>query len=252
MRSSRRGVRERNHKVSISAHCGGCKEGGLPPTLEAYENSVATGAEYVEFDIRRTSDGEFVVHHDAHDESSGQAIAHLTYTQLCAAAGYDVPRVRDVMKLIAGKAIGHLDLKEIGYEKEVISLALEVLGPGNFVATTLEDESIKLIKSAFPDTCAALSLGRNNGDVPWFKLPLTRWSEFFPLRRLRRCGADWVAVNHNIGRLWVLKMTRRKGIGAMVWTVNKDSLIRRRLRDDRVTVLITDYPRRAAAIRSRA
>ncbi len=238
--------------VSISAHCGGCKEGGLPPTLAAYENSLATGAEYVEFDIRRTRDGEFVVHHDACVEGTGRAVADLTYARLCQSAGYAVPRVRDVMELIAGKAIGHLDLKETGYEKEVVSLALEILGPGNFVATTLEDESIKRIRSAFPDTRTALSLGRGRGEVPWFKLPPTRLSEFFPLRRLRACGADWVAVNHNIGRLWVLRMTRRRGIGAMVWTVNKDSLIRRRLRDDRVTVLITDYPRRAAAMRSRS
>jgi glycerophosphoryl diester phosphodiesterase len=252
MRSASRSVTGKNLKVSISAHCGGSKEGGLPPTLEAYKYSVATGAEYVEFDIRRTSDGEFVVYHDAHLEGTGQAVADVTYTQLCDAAGYDVPRVRDVMGLIAGKAAGHLDLKETGYEEEIIALALEILGPGNFVATTLEDESIRRIKSAFPDTRAALSLGRDNAEVPWYKLPLTRWSEFFPLRRLRKCGADWVAVNHNIGRLWVLRMTRRKGIGAMVWTVNKDSLIRRRLRDDRVAVLITDYPRRAAAIRSQA
>lgn len=243
-------VIERNHKVAISAHCGGAKEeDGSLPILEAYENSLMTGAEYVEFDIRRTHDGELVVHHDARAERAGRAVSDLTYKELCHAKGHAVPRVRDVMEVIAGKAIGHLDLKEIGYEDEVISLALEVLGPGNFVATTLEDESIKRIKEAFPGVRTALSLGRATSEVPWLKLPLTRLSEWYPFFRLRRCGADWIAANSTLARIGVLWMARRKGIGVMVWTVNKEPSIRRLLRKGQATVLITDYPRRAAAIR---
>ena len=120
--------------VAVSAHKGG-SEDAPSGTLRAYESAVSIGAEYVEFDIRRTRDGRFVVFHDPVIE--GRQVNELTFDELCTAAGYRVPRVREVMELIAGKAIGHLDLKEIGHEAEIIGLALRLLGPGNFVATLL-------------------------------------------------------------------------------------------------------------------
>ena len=65
------------------------------------------------------------------------------------------------MALLAGRRIGHLDLKETGYEESVISMATSILGPGNFVVTTLEDASVAAIKRAFPGVRTALSLGRS-------------------------------------------------------------------------------------------
>jgi glycerophosphoryl diester phosphodiesterase len=41
--------------------------------------------------------------------------------------------VLDVMQLLAGKMIGHLDLKGIGYEEEVINAAIDVFGIDNFI-----------------------------------------------------------------------------------------------------------------------
>ena len=133
--------KSQNDIVAISAHNGG-SEKAAPATYEAYNSSVAAGAEYVEFDIRRTADDILVVYHNARTEPTGQLVADLQYNELCENAVYTVPRVDDIMHLLAGKVMAHLDLKEIGYEEEVISLAREVLGPGNFIATTEEDVSI--------------------------------------------------------------------------------------------------------------
>ena len=49
--------------AEISAHKGG-SERAEPATYEAYEHVLTSGAEYAEFDIRRTGDGTLVVHHD--------------------------------------------------------------------------------------------------------------------------------------------------------------------------------------------
>jgi hypothetical protein len=51
-------------------------------------------------------------------------------------------------------------------EEEIIDLAMETFGAGNFAATTLEDISIKRIKQSFPEARAALSLGRDLSQVP--------------------------------------------------------------------------------------
>ena len=234
--------------VAISAHKGG-SETYQSETLEAYAHVADTGAEYVEFDIRPTGDGELVVYHDSHT-SQGAALSDLGYAQICELAGFEVPRVADVMRLIAGKVIGHLDLKMIGGEESIVRLALDLLGPGNFVTTTLEDESVTAIKARFPDVPVALSLGRDLKTVRRSRWAQVRLSELFPIRRIRACHADWAAVNRKLAAAGVLAQCHRHGIKTMIWTVDSDKEIERWLTDSRVAVLITDKPARAVSLRA--
>lgn len=237
------------HLAAISAHRGG-GEAAPEGTYEAFAAALDTGAEYIEFDIRRTADGDFVVYHDA--AIRGRPLAALSYPSLCAVAGYEVPRAGEVMRLIAGSAIGHLDLKELGDEVVIIEEALEVLGPGNFVATTLEDTSVAVIKDHFPQVQVALSLGRDlaDGPGPWLRRVSSRRHDIFPLNRIRACRADWAAINRRLARLGVLEQCHRHGIRTMIWTVNNARLISRYLRDPRVGVVITDRPRHAIEMRA--
>jgi glycerophosphoryl diester phosphodiesterase len=235
--------------VAISAHQGG-SEHTAAATYEAYKDAAGTGAEYAEFDIRKTRDDVPVVYHDQHAGQAGPLIKDLPYEQLCDMLGHTVPRVEDVMRLLAGKVMGHLDLKEIGYEAEIINLALDTFGLGNFVVTSLEDTSILSIKQGFPEVTAALSLGRDLAEIPRATWASVRYSERFPMRRIRACRADWVAVNHKLARLGVLRLCGQNGIGAMVWTVDGDGLIDQFLKDERVDVLITNRPEHA--VRRRA
>ncbi|HEX5289603.1 MAG TPA: glycerophosphodiester phosphodiesterase family protein [Streptosporangiaceae bacterium] len=240
--------------ASISAHRGGA-ERARPGTYEAYEDAVTTGAEYAEFDLRRTADGELAVYHDGLAGGPGSAprlVAELTYPELCAAAGYRVPLARDVMALLARHGLaGHLDLKETGYEADVIRAALAAFGdPSRFVATTLEDGSVRAIKTTFPQVKAALSLGRDLRELQVHRWPAVRATELAPLRRVRRCGADWVAVNYQLARLGVIRACHRAGVGVMVWTVDGDAHVDEFLADGRVGVLITNRPRFAIARRA--
>jgi glycerophosphoryl diester phosphodiesterase len=261
--------------VDVSAHQGG-SEAGRPGTYEAYEDAATSGAQYAEFDIRRTRDQVLVVYHDPRAGQAGSpvpdfgypvpdlsyavpgltkpasdyAVSDLGYADLCEVAGYRVPLVEDVMRLLAGRAAGHLDLKETGYEADAITLALETFGPGNFVATTLDDASIAAIKRDFPQVTTALSLGRDLTDVPRARWAAVRRSELFPLPRVRRCGADWVAVNYKLARFGVVRACQRDGIGVMVWTVDADAMIDEYLAGQRIDVLITNRPRHAAGRRA--
>jgi glycerophosphoryl diester phosphodiesterase len=229
--------------AAISAH------GPRTGTIEVYANALETGAEYVEFDIRRTADGELAAFHDART-SQGDPLAAISYSRLCEQAGYPVPRVAEVMAAIAGKATGHLDLKDTGGEDKVVEMALDILGPGNFVVTTLEDQSVAAIKARFPSVPVALSLGRDLDEVPRSRRAATRLSELRPMRRLRACRADWVAVHRRLAAAGVLAQCHRAGIKAMVWTVDEDAEMRRWLADHRVTVLITNRPADAVTLRA--
>jgi glycerophosphoryl diester phosphodiesterase len=233
--------------VAISAHRGGF-ESSQAETIEAYVSSLGTGAEYVEFDIRRTGDGELVVYHDAHIDQT--TLAATTHERLCELAGYEVPKVATVMQLIAGKAMGHVDLKETGYEHEIVDLALTILGDANFIVTSLEDSSITAIRERFPGVSAALSLGRELRAIPPSTLIKTRRSELFPMRRIRSCGANWAALNQRLALAGVLAKCHRAGVSAMIWTANSDKDIARWLADPRVSVLVTDRPRHAVSMRT--
>ena len=235
--------------AAISAHQGGSETAGRG-TFEAYQHALDSGAEYAEFDLRKTGDGVLVACHDARVARAGPLLAELGYDDICERAGYRVPRAGELMELLAGRIAGHLDLKETGYEQEVVSLALATFGPGRFVVTSLEDSSIRAISQAFPSVRTALSLGRDLREVPRRRWPAVRCSELRPLRRLRRCGAGWAAVHYRLGQFGVLSSCQRRGIGTMVWTVDTDELIDSFLADPRIDVLVTNRPQHAARRRA--
>ncbi|MER7486963.1 glycerophosphodiester phosphodiesterase family protein [Streptomyces sp. NPDC126497] len=237
-------------RPAVSAHRGGA-ERAAPATWEAYQDALASGAEYVELDVRRTADGVFVVHHDARVRRTGPPLSTLTHAELDERAGYPVPVVDEVMELVAGRLVAHLDLKETGHERELIDRAVALLGEDGFVATTLEDRSVAALTAARPRVRTVLSLGRDGGDVPRGRLVATRIGELLPMRRVRACGAHGVAVHQRLARAGVLREAARNGLFTMVWTVNEDAALRGFLRDPRVDVLITDRPRRAVALRDR-
>ncbi|WP_329335636.1 glycerophosphodiester phosphodiesterase family protein [Streptomyces sp. NBC_01352] len=235
-------------RPAVSAHRGG-SERAAAATWAAYEDALASGAEYAEFDIRRTADGVFVVYHDPRVAHLGPLLSRITHAELSDRAGYAVPVVEEVMSLIAGKLVGHLDLKDTGHERELIDRAIALLGTDGFVATTLEDASVAAIRRAFPAVRTALSLGRDRTQIAPARLARTRLSELLPMRRVRACGATGVAVHQALARANVLREAARHGLHTMVWTVNEDAPMRAFLADPRVDVLITDRPRRAVALR---
>jgi len=83
-----------------------------------------------------------------------------------------------------------------------------------------------------------------------FDIRRTRLSELLPMRRIRACRADWAAVNHRLARAGVLAQCHQAGIKAMIWTVDEDAEMGRWLTDPRVTVLITNRPADAVALRA--
>lgn len=142
---------------AISAHRGG-EEAACPGTYEAYQGAVAAGAEYVEFDVRRTSDGHLVAYHQARTPWA-RAISAVSYRRLCRLSGYDVPLVTDVMRLVAGRAAGHIDLKEARDATAVVGQAQEILGTTGFVVTTRDGVLAAELRQRFPGVRLALTVG---------------------------------------------------------------------------------------------
>lgn len=235
-------------RAAISAHRGR-SELDCPETSDSYRAAAASGADFVEVDIRRTRDGVLVAFHDERCGPDGDAVAELTYAEMCAHVGHPVPPAAEVVGLLAGRVAGHIDLKAAGYEIEAVELALEAFGASGFVVTTLEDGSIARIRREFPEVRTALALGGDLDGLPPHRRLAARLTEMFPVRRLRACGAQWAALDYRLAYAGVLRQCAAHGIGTMLWTVDRDALITRFLRDPRVDVVITNRPARARALR---
>jgi glycerophosphoryl diester phosphodiesterase len=230
----------------ISAHRGGMAAGGVP-AADRYRHAIELGVDYVEFDVRKTRDGQMVIYHDDRTVS-GRPVRDLTYPELAEEVGLEALTFDQLLDVAAGRVGLHLDLKETGYEAEVVRTVLD-RSPLDKLVITSGDAAIRTIKERFPDVTAGLSIGEDiNGLSPWLKVR-TRLSELFPRGRIERCHADFVAVHRQLAGLSVLRYCESEGIPAWVWTVDDEPGIARFLADSRVTTLITDRPDIAMRLR---
>lgn len=238
-----------NRRPSISAHRGGC-ESAPGGTYAAYRGALEAGAEYAEIDVRRTSDGVLVAWHRAR-AGWGRAVASLSYARLCALAGFEVPRVAAVLQLLAGRARGHLDLKEAGCAAEAVGLAAEVLGPAGFIVTTRDGDLAASVKQNVPAAGVGVTIGGDFAETARFALRRAAGRRPARLGPVLAARGDWAVLHHRLARPALLDDCRRRGIKTMVWTVNGDRALTRLLAGLNVDVVVTDRPARARALRDR-
>jgi glycerophosphoryl diester phosphodiesterase len=223
----------------IDAHRGECGTPGLPAAAR-YTRAIAMGVDFVEIDIRRTTDGVFVNYHDDRTPS-GRAARDMSYAELEAELGDELATIEQLIEIIDGRAGLHVDVKEEGYEADVVRFIQAGFKRSDIVFTS-GDVPIRAIKDRFPGVRTGLSLGDDLEGAPPWRYVQVRLSELFPGARLRRSHADFAAVHQRLARLSVLSYCARAGMPAWVWTVDEEAEIERFMRDPRVAVLITNRP----------
>ena len=177
--------------VLISAHDG-------------YPRWVNAGADFLEIDVRRDEDGGFVLAHDTpHAES------------------------RRLSDALDSRAALQLDLKESGYEVELLEEVLNRTPAEDIVVTTPDRESIEKIKAGFPRIRAGL----------------TRTTP-------ERSVADFLALDQRYVDEETLLFCEHNGIPIWIWTVDDIEKLKRYLHDPRIEAVITNRPDLALRIRS--
>lgn len=215
---------------------------------DRYRQAIALGVDYVEFDVRRTKDGVAVIFHDD-CTASGRAVRGLAQRDLADEVGLEALTLDELLDIAAGRVGLHVDLKEPGYEAEIVCSLLDRCAVDEFVITS-GGEEIRIIKEGFPQVRTGLSIGDNLiGVAPWLKVR-ERLGEFFPRRRIDWSRADFVNAHHHLATLTALTYCDRRHIPAWVWTVDDASSIARLLADRRVSALTTNRPDIALRLRA--
>lgn len=164
----------------ISAHA------GFPRWLDS-------GADFVELDIRRDERGVII---DAHDPPKAGEV-HATYDE--------------ILERAAGRIGLHLDLKEAGFELELVARALECFPPHKIVVTPDFESSARTIKEHFP--------------------------------HVRVSPIDFVTLDQKNPVVYT-------GKPVWVWTVDDPRRMARLMDDTAVECIITNRPDLALALRS--
>jgi glycerophosphoryl diester phosphodiesterase len=232
----------------ICAHRGSCGIAGLP-AAERYRRAIELGVDYVEVDVRRTADGLYVNYHD-HVTPSERPIHALHHAELKAELGPEVLTLDELLDVVAGRVGLHIDLKEPGYEAEIVRAVMARAPVSRFVVTTGAVESIRTIKEQFPSVRAGLTLGTDMRDAQAWATMTERLAELFPGPRLKRSHADFVAAHQQLARIRLLRYCARRRMPAWVWTVDEEREIARFMADRRVTTLITNRPDLALRFKS--
>lgn len=218
-------------RVLVSAHRGGAgNDNHLENTLAAFEQAIALGCDFIEFDVRRTADELFVI---LHQEPVNLEVLSLT----------------DTLATLKGRAKAQVDLKFAGEEIAAVAAIVSELGPGNVIITTAEDDSVRSIlewsHTQAPGLLVGLSTSARGGGAKW----QDRISAWCPRRRLRRSGANLVASHHILARFWLRSYARRHDLPLLVWTVDDPCQLARWMNDPQCWVVTTNHPARAFAAR---
>jgi glycerophosphoryl diester phosphodiesterase len=226
----------------VAAHRG-VATGTAENTIAAFTNAIDVGADMIEFDVRRTRDGELIAFHDA--TVSGVPVGGLTRDDIAATAGVRPPLLAEVLRACAGRIKLDVELKEDGYVPDVMAVLRAGFDPAQLVVTSFLPAVVAQAKQSFPEVKTGLLIGDGGSLVT--RIP-ARLRELYPVGLAQRVQADYLAPHYRLAALGVLRRAAAAGLPCLLWTVNSPALIRKYATDPRVAAIITDVAAQAVAI----
>jgi len=223
-------------KQMVVAHRGASGLVEHENTIEAFQKAIDVGADCIECDVRKTADGILVIYHDK--LINGVSVNSLNYHEILALTGYHVPTLEETLLFVKGKILIDIELKEEGYEDEVVALIKKHLQNDEFYIRSFIDKSLIKIKKIDKTIITALLLGLEKPK----NVLLTRLSELFPIFRILKTKCDYVSPYYRLLKLGYVTRMKLLGKPVSVWTVDDEVLMKKLLKKKKVASLVTNYP----------
>lgn len=215
-------------------------------TISSFEKAYVVGADSVELDIRKTKDGKIIVVHNP--DYNGKLISEYTYDELCEVTkkdGFVMPTLEDAILYCKDKIFMDIEIKEEGYEDEIVDIILKHLKPEEFFVRSFIKKSIKRIKRINKNIKTVLLLGV---EFPKYGF-LTRIAELFPLAKIISSKCDMISPHYRLVICGFHFRMKLLGKPVLVWTVNDKERIDYLLNKKKVEGIITNYPDVAISLR---
>ncbi len=213
----------------IVAHRGNTRAKDHPPftaenTIAAFEAAILAQADMVEFDVRRTKDGVLVIHHDP--ELAGHPLNYLSFRTV-QAYNAAIPTLESALIHCKRRIRLDLELKETGYESEVINLLKQYLTIEEFVITSFQPQVLHQIRYLQPSITIGILLDSSA-------------NQQISSRKIHLLKPNFVAPHHTlVNSSWLAAVNYQK-LPYWVWTVNEQEEIQRFSANPQVQAIITD------------
>lgn len=194
-------------------------------SLAALELAIKAGADMVEVDVRRTADGVCVLCHD--DVVSGLSAS---------ACGPDIPRLADALRLIAGRIQIDVELKEAGYEGQILQeLRDSPVAHGDVVISSFLPVALAAVRARDAAVLTGLITAGPGGAA----------------MTVGESTYDFLAPRVDLVDVPFLTRATASRVPLLVWTVNDPERLAWLFTQPIVWGVVTDDPATAVAVRSR-
>ena len=206
-------------ETKIISHRGRTSRKSADNTLASVNDAIELKVEMVEVDIRQTKDSQIVCFHDP--DIQGELIRDLDYSEIIEKDS-QIPTLEQVLWSAKGKIGIEIELKEPGYELEVVSIARDYFNYDKFVLKSFHPQVVERVKEIDQKIFAGLLVGSAFSlEQLFFTL-----KEAFTCTNFKQTNADFISPYYKIFEAgWFSRFTRNN-VPIQVWTVNDVESIR--------------------------
>jgi len=186
-------------------------------TIIAFEMAILAGANYIEFDVRKSKDEKLIVIHDSALErtTNGEGLLkNYNYKEIkqfkTRLNNYHIPLLSDVLGRFAGKTKFIIELKEVGIGEKIIELVYKKnLMKDCIFSGRILSELIN-IKNLVPESLICYNITKGKG---------LKLKEFFNLavKRELPLNFDMVNLNSHLINPQFIEICRKNNILALAW-----------------------------------
>lgn len=180
-------------------------------TLRSFRKALELGVDTVELDVRRTKDGEIVVIHDAEVDrtTNGKGLVNeLTLKeikQLVTEGGERIPTLEEALDLLDKRVRVLIELKEAGFEEEVLKIAREKGLEKNVIIISFLEEALKRVRELDGDVETGLIYVRHRN----------------PIKAALELKTNYLLPLYRFAHTAEIRKAHENGLKVIVWTINK-------------------------------
>lgn len=235
----------------VCAHRG---RSGVAPenTLAAFEAAIELAVDFIECDVRRTSDGAIVLMHDAavNRTTDGEGeVSAMSLEQIRALdagswkdesyAGERVPTLAEALEAVTPACVLDIEIKQRGIAEQVVEevCAADAIRRVSIVSFDLDD--LRVAKAAEPRLACGWISGGPEAEGHEGILAL--------IDTALEVGCNFVTCNHRAITEGFVYECHVRGLALMAWTMDEEQDIRRQM-ELGVDALVSNYPERVLAL----
>jgi glycerophosphoryl diester phosphodiesterase len=179
-------------------------------TLCSFKKAIELGVDAVELDVRKTKDSEIIVIHDAdikRTTNGSGLVSDLTLQQVksfSADKNEKIPTLAEALDFIDKKVRVFVELKETGFEEQVLSIVKKKGLVKNVVIVSFLEDALRRVRELDSGIETGLIYAKHKN----------------PLKSALELKAQWMLAFYKFTHTANVQKAHESGLKVLVWTVN--------------------------------